>query len=530
MVAARALRSGVVGAAAASLLLGACSPAGVASGADGDTFTLSLTADAGNLDPHQAATFAPVFLLSLAYEGLVARSSDGELRPGLAESWVQTPSSVTYKLREGVTCADGSPLTIDDVAANYAYVADPKNQSPLLGGGGMPLGTKIAVDRAARTITLTTPSPYSFLVHMTGGLSIVCRRGLEDRSRLAHGTDGTGLFRLTQAVANSRYVFTRRDGYRWGSEGTTSTTPGVPKSIVVRIVPNPTTAANLLLAGELTTAPVTGPDRRRVEAAGFKAVGSRAPAIQMWFNHAPGRIAADERVRRALALAVDVPQLAKIASGGMGLAPRRLSGADPMACPADIMAGNAPRHDIAAANALLDRAGWLRGRDGIRRKDGKRLSLRLVWDRDLNDPTSSAYAAEYAISRWKAIGAEVRSRSVGGAEVGEVLFGTSDYDISWVPIVVSLPSRFLGFVSGPTPPNGLNFPHTSMPEVERLAREANELTGDAACAKWDEIEKLYLQRVAVLPIVDSDNALLTRDATFAKAGLVILPTSIRMVK
>jgi peptide/nickel transport system substrate-binding protein len=212
----------------------------------------------------------------------------------------------------------------------------------------------------------------------------------------------------------------------------------------------------------------------------------------------------------------------------MGLKPRRLSGSEPVACPADIV-GNFPPRDEAAANALLDKAGWARGRDGIRRKHGQPLSLKLVWDRDLNDPTSSAYAAEYAISRWQALGIGVGSRSVGGAEVGQVLFGTGDYDISWVPIVVSLPSRFLGFVSGPTPPNGLNFPHANIPEADRLAAEANTQVGDASCPTWDRAERQYLDTAAVVPIADTDNALMTRRATFAKAGLMIIPTSIRML-
>ena len=34
--------------------------------------------------------------------------SDGEIMPGLAESWEETPTSVTYTLKDGVTCADGT--------------------------------------------------------------------------------------------------------------------------------------------------------------------------------------------------------------------------------------------------------------------------------------------------------------------------------------------------------------------------------------------------------------------------------------
>ena len=65
--------------------------------------------------------------------------------------------------------------------------------------------------------------------------------------------------------------------------------------------------------------------------------------------------------------------------------------------------------NAAAANALLDQAGWQRGADGIRSRGGRRLSLSMTWDQDLNDPTSSAYGTEYAVSQWRELGAEVRA-------------------------------------------------------------------------------------------------------------------------
>ena len=516
------------------MLAAACAPAGGSTAATGrpvvdGTFTVSLTGDPGGLDPHRAATFAPAFVLAFTYEGLAARDADGGLVPNLAESWEQRRDSVRFTLRQGVRCASGEPLSLADVADNYRYILDPANHSPLLGAGALPRGTRLSVDEAARTITLTSPAPQSFLLDMTGTVPIICRRGLDDRNRLLQDTEGTGLFRLTEAVSNSHYVFSRRDHYGWAAGGTRSETPGVPKTVVVRIIPNPTTAANLLLAGELTAASIGGPDRRRIEAAGFRPIRSRAPAVQMWFNQTPGRITADEDMRRALALAIDVPQLARIGSAGLGLPPVRLAGAEPMTCPANVVAAEAPRFDLAGASALLDRAGWVRGPDGIRSRGGRRLSLSLSWDQDLNDPTSSAYAAEYAVSQWRALGVEVSARGVSGAAVSEVLFGTGDYDISLTPIVVSMPGRFLQFVSGDPPPNGLNFPHARIPGVQRLVQEANALPGRASCAKWDEIERLYLRHAAVLPVFDSDNALLTRGATFRLNGLVLVATSIRLV-
>ena len=64
---------------------------------------------------------------------------------------------------------------------------------------------------------------------------------------------------------------------------------------------------------------------------------------------------------------------------------------------------------------------------------------------------------------------------------------------------------------------------------DRLAAEANRVPGSASCPKWDAIERLYLARAAVLPVFDSDHAMLSRDARFASNGLTLIAASIRMI-
>lgn len=507
---------------------GACGEAPVTGDARSQVFTVAIPTDPGGLDPHHSATYAPAFMLAFAYEGLVGRGADLRPQPGLARSWTQTSTAITYRLRDGVTCADGSLLTAADVAANFAYIADPANGSPQL-GSGVPSGAEVAFDEAARTVTITAKTPNSFLLDMTGAVPIVCRKGLRDRSRLARGTEGTGLYRLIESKANDHYTFALRAGHGWGVDGAGSTTPGLPRRVVFRIIANQTTAANLLLAGQVTAAGVSGPDRLRLEAAGFRAAPSRSPAIQMWFNQAPQRATADPLVRRALAMAVDREMIAKAAGGGRwALPPRRLAAAEPMACAGDTVTGRSPPFDPAQARSLLDRAGWRPGPDGIRRKDGRRLSLQLVYDRELVDASLMNAAAELATAQWRAIGVEVKGRGIAGPVIAEVLFGTSDYDINWVPIIVSLPNRLLMFTSGPKPPHGVNFPNIDLPAVNQLAARANAVSGDASCVLWDQVEGEYLRTVAVVPILDADNPIYTRGAAFRRSGLSILAASVRM--
>ena len=94
----------------------------------------------------------------------------------------------------------------------------------------------------------------------------------------------------------------------------------MPDTVVVRIVENPSTAANLLLTGDVNAAAVTGPDAQRLEQEDLFDVDTAVLLGEMWFNHAEARPAADPAVRTALAQAVDLAQLQQVLTAGQGSA------------------------------------------------------------------------------------------------------------------------------------------------------------------------------------------------------------------
>ena len=73
--------------------------------ADGGTFVDIIPADPGNLDPQMSVFVTTANVNAFAYDTLLYPTPDGELVSGLAESWEETPTSVTYTLKEGITCS-----------------------------------------------------------------------------------------------------------------------------------------------------------------------------------------------------------------------------------------------------------------------------------------------------------------------------------------------------------------------------------------------------------------------------------------
>ncbi|MYZ37327.1 ABC transporter substrate-binding protein [Streptomyces sp. SID4917] len=514
------------------LTASACGGPGGSQGPDADkelvngkTFSQALTSDPGTLDPHMTVLSAALQADAYLYDSLLGLAQDGRPVAGLAEKWEATTATATFTLRPGITCADGTPLTAGDVAANINFVGDPANKSPRAGLSIAP-GTKATADGATRTVTVTSGAPDAFLLRNTGSLPIVCAAGLKNRSLLAKGGAGTGMFTLTEAVANDHYTLTRRKDRTWGPGAGKADERGLPDKVVLRVISNATTASNLLLSGQLNAAQVYGPDQKRLTAQKLFHADYSVVWGEIFFNQAPGRAGKDEEVRRALTQALDLPEVGKVLTSGSGQAATGLITAEPRACSGDSVTGNVPAHDIGAAKAALDAAGWRAGPDGVRVKDGKRLALTVIYGSVLG-PTA-APAAELVQQMWKEIGADVTLKAVDGPGVSQTLFGTGDWDVSLAPMGFSLPSQAVPFLSGRTPPDGTNFAHMANAEYTAQVREAAGLAGEASCPAWLAAEKALFKKLDVVPFVNTVTPIFGSDARFELSEGSILPSTIRM--
>jgi peptide/nickel transport system substrate-binding protein len=492
---------------------------------EGKTFTFSIGSDPGNLDPHMSVLSVTGQVDKFLYDSLLELTADGKPVPELAEKWDTTTTTATFTLRKGVTCADGAPLTAADVAANIVFVGDPVNKSPFAGLTIAP-GTKATADEATRTVTVTSGAPDAFLLRNVGGLPIVCGKGLADRKLLGKGESGTGMFAVSEAVPNDHYTFTRRKDYTWGPGDWKSTEPGLPDKVVVRVISNTSTAANLLLSGELNAAAINGPDRQRLEARKLFHADYNAPLGEIFYNQAGGRPGEDEAVRRALTQSLDLPQLGKVLTSGTGKPSQGMVTAEPKACSGDTVTGNLPAHDPAAAASALDAAGWKAGADGVRAKNGKRLTLTVIYGTQLG-PTM-APTAELVQQTWKSLGAEVTLKGVDSPGLSQVLFGTGEWEVSLGPIGLALPSQLVPFVSGPAAPDGTNFAHIANPAYDQGVKQAAAMSGDASCPTWTAAEASLIKRVDAVPYIDSVVPTYGSGAKFTISQGAVTPSSIRM--
>ena len=180
--------------------------------------------------------------------------------------------------------------------------------------------------------------------------------------------------------------------------------------VILSLAPNYAAALTKLLAGDADFFEVIRPDNLAEvqQAPSLRLVPYDDPAYGfVWFNLATGSpvkphpIFGDVTVRRALALSLDRERMVRnvfdtLAVVAQGPFARSSPAADPTLA--------ALPYDTVRANHLLDSAGWHRGPDGVRSKNGRPLAFTLT------APTSSKIRQQFAVliqDQWAAIGARV---------------------------------------------------------------------------------------------------------------------------
>jgi peptide/nickel transport system substrate-binding protein len=527
----KAMRTGAV-LATMSLGLTACAGAssapstGERSLADGRTFTMAISADPGNLDPHFTSLGVTVQLDMFLYDSLVGIDADGEMVPGLAGVWDGSATEATFTLRDGVTCADGTALTASMVADNINFVANPENASTKM-GVYVPPGAQAVADDNAGTVTVKSQAPDAFLARNVGGLPIVCAKGMKDRGLLKQGADGTGMFTLGEAVPGDHYTLNLRDDYSWGPGEATGKEKGLPETVVLKVIGNESTAANLLTSGEVNAGQILGADRDRLDAAGLFRRDVVAPLGELLFNQQAGHPGADESVRRALTQGLDLESLGKVLSGGNGVPSQGMVAPGQGPCNTDLVSGNLPGFDVEAAKSALDAAGWEAGDGGVREKDGKSLSVTLIYATSYG-PSMQA-GVELVQKLWTELGVDVTLKGASDAEAGQIVIGgQGSWDVTVMPLGVTLPSQLVPYLSGPTPPNGANFAGIENDDYVAHVSEAATKPGDEGCDAWAAAEKSLFEHVDVVLFVDSVQPFFGKGAEFELSQGNVMPSSIRM--
>lgn len=480
----------------AALALAACCALGPsASGAQGERHPYTIPhvlryatgEDIVGLNPHLNSQLTLAFMSSLTMAWLVRFDRANKPIPELATAVPSRANggvsadgkTITYHLRHDAKWSDGAPFTSADVKFSVDVVRNPANNEQ----------THQGFDEIER---VTTPDAYTVVFVLTRPFSgfyvnFFSSAGANPCILPEHLLKGSATINeapynaLPVGIGPFKYASWKRadsvelvaDPLYFGKK------PRIGR-VIFKVIPDRNTTLTQLTTHEIDlwmAVPAAFYERvRAVPGVTTLRQGSYAyNHIDFELDHGALR---DPVVRRALRLASDRRTILEKVRHGVGILQET-----PFS-PGHPFHVDLPRvpYDVAAANRLLDAAGWRRGPDGIRAKNGDRLDFTFAIGTGLPD---TEQILELLRVSWQQIGARFDVKRYPSPlyfapeQTGGIIYG-GKYDLAlyawYTPPDGNLQNLF---GSDRVPPAGQNIPRFRDPATDR-ALKAFVATYDAA--------------------------------------------------
>ena len=184
--------------------------------------------------------------------------------------------------------------------------------------------------------------------------------------------------------------------------------------------------------------------------------------------------------------------------------------------------GGLVTYDQDKAKQLLDEAGWTEGSDGIREKDGKKLTLRYVTFGDSQLVKSTAAAMQKML---KDIGVDLQVAERPSSDFSKVI-AEREFDVLTSGFTSYDPYGVAYFKQVYASDSELNKSGTGTPEMDEKIAELQQLpTQEEQIERANELEKEALQQYGIMPYVNGPQLYATKNglANYGSYAFALVP-------
>lgn len=422
---------------AAALVMAGCSSGSTASSSssskpvDGGSLTYAIANDPITLNPTGTGAGNDTLAITrqLVDSLLWQDPSDGSLKPWLATKYSANSDATafTFDLRSGVTFSDGSTFDATAVKDTFDDIAKAGASSTAAAYFSGYKETKV-IDDDTVEVDFTTPNAAFPNATASVALGIVAPKTTEtpfDDRADGKAVIGTGPFTLSSYTKNTSTVLTKRKDYDWGPAARSNAGAAHLSKVTFQVVPEASVRTGSLQSGQLDAISSVQPSDVDTLKSQYELVTRANPGqvFGLTFNQ-KRPLVSDLVVRKAIAQAVDpktvrdtsLNDLFKVATSVLG-----------STTPGYTDTSSAISYDPSAAASALDAAGWKKGSDGIRGKDGQKLQLKLIWITNFGPNQTSLELIQQEL---KKVGVGLTLES---GTVPQYLANTTsgDWDLAW---------------------------------------------------------------------------------------------------
>lgn len=436
-----------------------------ASPADGDRIVFGTIGEASNLITYLSTDSASHEVADLIFTALLRYNKNLEPEAWAAE-WYRLEDGgkrMLFRLRKGILWEDGVELTAEDVAFTYRLVIDPKTASPYA-EDFLRVKELNVLDRY--TIEVIYEEFFARAV-ATWMSPILPKHILEGRNirdtPFSRKPVGAGPYRLKEWQSGSRIVLEASETYFGGR-------PHIDE-VIYRIIPDDATMFMELRAGRLDVMNLNPLQSLRQTSGNwwdneFHKYRYLAPVyIFLGFN-LRHPFFSDIRVRKAISLAInrqDIVNGVLLGQGEAAFGPFKPGSwayhqkLQPVA------------QDVAKAEQMLDEAGFMRKKNGLREKDGRPLAFTILTNQGNEQRILTATLIQSQLAK---IGVEAHIRTVEWAAFTREFVHKGNFDaviLGWT--IPQDPDIFQIWHSSQAHDGGLNFVWYQNAEMDKLLEE-----------------------------------------------------------
>jgi peptide/nickel transport system substrate-binding protein len=489
---------------------------------DGGNLSLSLTMfpdnfNVLNIDGNTGDTASVV---GPTLPGVFLTSADGTQRLNTdyftgAELTSTNPQVVTYTINPKATWSDGTPITWEDLAAEFNACSGRDKRYLIASRAGWEQVEAVTRGVDDRQAVVTFAKPYSEWRGMFGGLqprSMTANPDVFNKGQLEAPGPSAGPFIVSKIDRGAQRIVLTRNPRWWGAKPRLDSITFLvldAAAVIPALQNNAIDAAGVGTLDDMVTAQRTP-----------GIVIRRAPAPtwhHLTFNGAPGSIVADERLRLAICRGIDRQAIVSVVQHGLTDHPVPLNNHIYVAGQVGYQDNSAPAaYNPDQARRDLDALGWkLNGT--VREKDGKQLVVRDVFF----DAQSARQIALVAQQNLAQIGVKLMLEPKPGTGFFSQYVAVGDFDIvqfGWAGNAFPLSALPQIYTSD----GDSNFGKIGNPVIDaKINQTLSELDQDKARVLANEVDTMIWQEGFNLPLFESPGDIAVRSdlANFGAPGL-----------
>ena len=422
-----------------------------------DTVIVGITAPDGKFNPIYSSSVYDSYVGSLVFDGLVSNDKEGNAVPSVAEKWEISSDNKTYTfhIKKGVKFSNGDELTAKDVAFTYTTLADPGYDGPRMdaveklvgyneykkGSATSVSGIKVIDDY---TISFTESEIKAPALLNDFGYGIMDQKyynfkkgnAAKKLKSLFLKPIGSGCYTLKGYKAGQEVDFTANPDYFKGA-------PKI-KNVIMKVT-NATTNLQELKSGgtDMDMIGAKPENINMLKEAGFL-------NLELYPDNGYGYIGMnlrndmfkDKKVRQALMYGLNRKGFVDSYYKGYADVCNSPMSQVSWAYTEDI---EKYEYNPDKANKLLDEAGWKKGSDGWRYKDGKKFEIHWL------TYTGSKYEENLipiVKENWKQLGINVIPELMEFATLSEKVYDKQQfemYNMAWSNSIDPDPSGIFSF-------------------------------------------------------------------------------------